>query len=32
LPIFVVYRNEIGNVLDVIDYVLFICGINGKII
>lgn len=32
LPIFIVYRNEIGDVLDVIDYVLFIGGINGKII
>ena len=32
LPIFVVYCNEIGDVLDVIDYVLFISRINRKIV
>ena len=30
LSILIVYRNEIGNVLDVIDYVLFISGIDRK--
>ena len=32
LPIFIVYRNEIGNVLDVVVYILFIGRINRKIV